>query len=186
MVIDLRRCVGCMSCQVTCKMENNVPFDFFRSKVLITERGTYPDVKRRFLPVLCNHCEESPCVQVCPVGASYRREDGVVLVDQDKCIGCGYCVEACPYDARYVNPFTGLADKCTFCQPRIDSGLEPACVHNCMGQARIFGDLNDPNSAVAKLVSSNSVQTLKGNLGTEPHVFYISADLVTLDRKEGK
>jgi len=186
MVIDLRRCVGCMSCQVTCKMENNVPFDFFRSKVLITERGTYPDVKRRFLPVLCNHCEEAPCVQVCPVGASYRREDGVVLVDQDKCIGCGYCVEACPYDARYINPFTGTADKCTFCQPRIDSGLEPACVHNCMGQARIFGDLNDPNSAVSKLVNGNSVQTLKGNLGTEPRVFYISADLVTLDRKEGE
>lgn len=185
MVIDLRRCVGCFSCQVTCKMENNVPFDYFRSKVLVTERGTYPDVKRHFLPTLCNHCENAPCVQVCPVGASYRREDGLILVDDKKCIGCGYCVQACPYDARYINA-TGVAEKCTFCQHRIDAGLEPACVHNCIGKARLFGDLNDPASPVSKLVGSHSVQRLKSNLGTEPHVFYIDADLIILERRERK
>lgn len=185
MVIDLRRCVGCFSCQVTCKMENNVPFDYFRSKVLVTERGTYPDVKRHFLPTLCNHCENAPCVQVCPVGASYRREDGLILVDDKKCIGCGYCVQACPYDARYINA-TGVAEKCTFCQHRVDAGLEPACVHNCVGKARLFGDLNDPQSPVSKLVNSHSVQRLKSNLGTEPYVFYLDADLITLERRERK
>jgi len=185
MVIDLRRCVGCFSCQVTCKMENNVPFDYFRSKVLVTERGTYPDVKRHFLPTLCNHCENAPCVQVCPVGASYRREDGLILVDDKKCIGCGYCVQACPYDARYINA-TGVAEKCTFCQHRVDAGLEPACVHNCVGKARLFGDLNDPQSSVSKLVNSHSVQRLKSNLGTEPYVFYLDADLITLERRERK
>ncbi len=185
MVIDLRRCVGCFSCQVTCKVENNVPFDDFRARVNVAERGTYPDVKRYFLPTLCNHCEKAPCVEVCPVQASYKREDGVVLVRVDRCIGCGYCIEACPYNARYLDPNLNVAEKCTFCVHRIDKGLPPACVHNCMGKARIFGDLNDQESEVSKLLNSVPTQVLKPEMGTHPNVFYIMADFNGLPRKEG-
>ena len=177
MVVDTRKCVGCMSCTITCKMENKVPFDGFRSWVNLRERGSFPQVKRHFLPRLCNHCENAPCVQVCPVQATYRRDDGIIVIDEGRCIGCGYCVTACPYNARYLNPQTKVADKCTFCQHRLEQGLEPACVHNCMGKARVFGDLNDPGSAVSKLLNSTGVQTLQPELGTEPQVYYISADL---------
>lgn len=184
MVIDLRRCVGCMSCQTTCKVENNVAFDDFRARVDIMEQGTFPDVKRYFLPQLCNHCENPPCVEVCPTEASYKREDGIVLVLQDRCIGCGYCVEACPYDARYIDPNVGSAEKCTFCVHRVDNGLAPACVHNCMGRARIFGDLNDPNSEVSKLLNSTPTEILKPEMGTHPNVFYIMGNFNGLPKRK--
>lgn len=178
MVIDLRRCVGCYACQVSCKMENSVALGNFRSTVRYVEEDSYPAPKRHFIPKLCNHCENPPCVKACPVsGATYKRNDGVVLVDYDKCTGCGYCVAVCPYGARYidgVNPEReGKADKCTFCEHRISKGLEPTCVRSCMGRARYFGDLNDPNSKVAKIIKQNQTVVLKPEFNTQPRVYYI-------------
>lgn len=186
MIVDTRKCVGCISCTITCKMENKVPFEGFRAWVNIRERGDYPNVKRHFLPRLCNHCEKAPCVQVCPVQATYRREDGVVVIDEKRCIGCGYCITACPYHARYLHPQTKVADKCNFCQHRLEQGLEPACVKNCMGKARIFGDLNDPSSRISRVLGANPAQTLLPDLGTEPKVYYISADVNLSQAKEAK
>ena len=140
--------------------------------------GTY------VLPRLCNHCDEPPCVPVCPVGATFKRADGLVLVDGDRCVGCGYCVLACPYDARFINHQTGKADKCTFCGHRLEAGLLPACVETCVGGARIFGDLNDPKGELRLRMSaaSDQLKVLKPELGTKPNVFYIGLD----ERFQGK
>ncbi len=178
MVIDVRRCIGCHACTVACKSEFGVPIGVNRSWVEYTEKGTYPNVGRSFLPRLCNHCSEPPCVGVCPTGATYRRDqDGIVVVDDGLCIGCKYCILACPYDARFLNPVTGYADKCDFCIHRVSQGLEPSCVNTCVGGARIFGDLADPDSAVSKLIAKNQVTVLRREMGTLPNVYYIGADL---------
>ncbi len=176
MVIDLRRCHGCKACQVACKSENDVPLGVWRSWVKEVEQGTYPNVKRHFLPRLCNHCEHPACVRNCPTGASYKRPDGVVLVDRNKCIGCRYCIASCPYQSRFLLADEKVADKCTFCAHRVDQGIVPACVNTCIARARIFGDLNDPNSEVRQLVDSHPVQVLKPEAGQSPSVFYIGAD----------
>lgn len=188
MVIDLRRCTGCYACQVSCKAEFGIPYEGFRIWVDTYEYGKYPDVRRMFLPELCNHCDNPTCVPVCPVQAIYKRDDGVVLIDHLKCIGCGYCAEACPYGAIYKNSFTGTFDKCTFCAHRLEQGLLPACVTNCFGKAMYFGDLGDSNSIVSKLIRENKAQLLKPHLGTEPMVYYIGLDetLVTGVRPEIK
>jgi len=182
MVIDVRRCVGCMSCTVSCKMENSVPLGVSRANVDMYEKGTYPNVKRHFLPKLCNQCDNAPCVSVCPVGATYKREDGIVVVNADKCIGCGYCVVACPYHARFIHPIHKVADKCDFCDHLVDMGGTPACVRNCMGKARVFGDLNDPNSEVSKSIATEPTTKRKIELGTEPNVFYIGADAIRMEK----
>ncbi len=176
MVIDLRKCVGCHACSVACKSENNVPLGVWRSWVKQTERGKFPNTRRHFLPRLCNHCQEPACVQACPTRASYQRPDGVVLIRQKRCIGCKLCMSACPYDARFLHPDKKIVGKCTFCDHRIDKGVVPSCVNTCQGRARIFGDLNDPTSEVAKLVARESIQQLKPELGTKPRVFYIASD----------
>jgi tetrathionate reductase subunit B len=177
MVIDTRRCIGCHACTVACKSEFEVPIGMTRSWVEYVEKGSYPDVSRSFLPRLCNHCSEPPCVPVCPTGATYKREeDGIVVVDADRCIGCKYCLQACPYDARFINPLTGTADKCDFCLHRVEQGIAPACVNTCQGNARIFGNMNDPESEVAKLIATNAVSVLRQEMGTEPNVYYIAAD----------
>ena len=189
MVMDLRKCVGCQSCSVACKSENNIPVGVYRTFVDVSEIGqTVSDpngsivtpsgnmeaqLKMLNVPKLCNHCDNPPCVVVCPVKATFKRLDGFVLVDPRLCIGCGACVNACPYDARYINPVSRTADKCTFCVERVDGKLLPSCVTSCVGRARIFGDLNNPNSEVAKLVATNNVQVRKPELGTDPQVFYI-------------
>ena len=189
MVIDERKCIGCQACVVACKSENNVPLGVFRTVVdvmetgkmepsengmVVTEEGNYePNVKKFMLPRICNHCDQPPCVEVCPVKATFKRQDGIVLIDYELCIGCGTCIQACPYDMRYLNPIQMTADKCTFCVHRIDAGLEPACVTSCVGRARIFGDLNDPNSEVSKLVATYPTGRLMIDKGTDPQVFYI-------------
>lgn len=185
MVIDLRRCVGCHSCSVACKVENDVPPGVWRSWVKIIEKGKYPDVRNYFLPSLCNHCDRPICAQVCPTKASYQRPDGIVLVDPHKCIGCRYCMAACPYDARHVNPLKKIISKCFFCHHRIDAGLEPACVDTCPANARTFGNIYDPKSEVAKLISTNSVNVLKQQMATYPSVFYIDLDKDAADPLRG-
>ncbi len=177
MVIDVRRCIGCHACTVACKSEFDVPLGENRTWVEYVEKGVYPNVGRSFLPRLCNHCSEPPCVSVCPTNATYKREqDGIVVVDSGLCIGCKYCIQACPYDARFLNPVTGFADKCDFCIHRVSQGLVPSCVNTCVGGARIFGDLADPDSDISNVIASNRVTVLRREMGTFPNVYYIGAD----------
>ena len=177
MLIDLRRCIGCHACTIACKAEFDVPLGVSRSWVEYIEKGSYPNVSRNFLPRLCNQCSSPQCVDVCPTGATWKREeDGIVVIDPDICIGCKYCIQACPYDARFVNPVTGSADKCDFCLHRVSKGLAPSCVNTCMGGCRIFGDLNDPNSEISKKIAKTPVTVLHKSMGTEPNVYYIAAD----------
>lgn len=177
MLLDLRKCIGCHACSVACKAEFDVPLGATRSWVEYIEKGTYPNVRRSFLPRLCNHCAKPQCVDVCPTGATWKRaEDGIVVIDPDICIGCKYCIHACPYDARFLNHATGSADKCDFCLHRVTQGLDPSCVNTCVGKARIFGDLTDPESEISKQIATNPVTVLRPEMGTEPHVYYIAAD----------
>ena len=178
MVIDLRKCVGCHSCTQACKAEFELPQGVWRSWVKkLRKTSDDGSVKDFFLPRLCNHCDKPPCVSVCPVQATYKNRDGVTLQRADRCIGCKYCIQACPYTARYVHPETKVVDKCTFCYDnRVRKGRLPACVEACPGGARIFGDLHNSGSEVAKLVASLPMQTLKPEQGTRPMVFYHQAD----------
>ena len=177
MVIDVRRCIGCHSCTVSCKAEHDVPAGVNRTWVEYVEQGEYPNVARSFLPRICNHCSVPQCVAVCPTGATYKRpEDGIVVVDSGICIGCKYCIQACPYDARFLNPVTGFADKCDFCIHRVSKGVPPACVETCIGGARIFGEISDPQSSISKLIARSPVTVLRREMGTMPNVYYIGAN----------
>lgn len=234
MVIDLNRCIGCRSCAVVCKMHNSLPpgtwwqrVETVGSREHMIPAGAYPDLSEVFIPVPCQHCENAPCVRACPVGATWQREDGLVLVDYERCIGCRYCMTACPYGIRQFNwqgsdesfsqgfraagfreddfadkeyrygypldhrtagrlVFTrrrprGVVEKCTFCVQYVDQGLLPACVRGCPGNARVFGDLNDPGSEISKIIRGRDVFRLLTELDTRPKVFYIFPA-----RKEGK
>jgi tetrathionate reductase subunit B len=198
MAIDIDKCIGCGRCVVACKTENNVPLEaaYFRTWVeryRETEKETKVDspnggfdgfppvededlIRSFFVPKLCNACEHSPCVQVCPVGATFETPDGAVLVDPNYCIGCRYCIQACPYGCRYLHPETGVADKCTLCYHRIQKGLQPACVDNCPTGARIFGDLKDHHDPVTVFLREHKVFVLKPHLNTYPKVFYSGID----------
>ncbi|HYG70165.1 MAG TPA: 4Fe-4S dicluster domain-containing protein [Anaeromyxobacteraceae bacterium] len=175
-LVDLRRCVGCQSCTVSCAVENRLPAGTFRTVVSDYEvvRGGAP--RRALVPRMCNHCEDPACTTVCPTEATYRRADGVVVVNNTKCVGCAACVQACPYEGRSINPETGTAEKCTLCAHRIDRGLLPACVETCVGGARVFGDLNDPASAVSILVRTEPLQALDPAAGTRPRIRYVGLD----------
>jgi len=188
MLIDIRKCVGCQACTIACINENDVPEGSFRTIVstysVKQNNQTDQPAGTYVLPRLCNHCDNPPCIPVCPVGATFKREDGLVLVDGDRCVGCAYCVQACPYDAPLINHATGKADKCTFGGHRLDAGLLPACVETCVGGARIFGDLNAPQGELRRRMTAASAElkVLKPELGTEPRVFYIGLD----ERFQGK
>lgn len=175
MAIDLSLCVGCAACAVACKMENEVPPGVFNLWIREREIGTYPDLVVEFRPEQCLHCENPPCVPVCPTGASYQTHEGLVLVDPKKCIACGACIAACPYDARYLHP-AGYVSKCTFCAHRIEQGRLPACVETCPTFCRTFGDLDDPESPVSRaLREAERVDVLRPELGTKPKLFYLNA-----------
>lgn len=173
LVIDLRKCVGCQACMVACGFENSTPLGHFRTTVTISEKVVEGVPRRVIVPRTCNQCADPACVKVCPTGATYQQEEGVVVVDNTVCIGCGYCAQTCPYEARFINPISHTADKCTFCVHRLQVGLLPACVETCVGGARVFGDLNDPGSQVSVLLSQYDVQVLKPGYRTEPKVYYI-------------
>jgi len=206
MVIDLSKCIGCNACAAACAAENLLSPTYYEeppllralldsSKVeggesarLFSERtwlrtsvsriyaGKYPNVALLLYHNICRHCENPPCAAVCPTGATYVRSDGIVAVDPGKCILCGYCIAACPYAARHVNPYTRTVDKCTFCMHRLAEGRLPACVETCPAHARIFGDLDDPNSEVSRLVAQGAVPgTPKGPLAaTKPRVYFVN------------
>ena len=176
MVMDLRKCIGCQACTVACAMENNVPEGNHRTHVPVYEVETGHGPVPAMLPRMCNHCEEPPCVPVCPVEATFQTEDGIVLVDHDACVGCGYCVQACPYEAGFINHDTGAAGKCTFCIQRLEAGLLAACVETCVGGARVLGDLRDPDSTVSRLLAEHDTRGLKPEAGTRPQVHYIGLD----------
>ena len=179
-VIDQRKCIGCHACTVACKEENQVPLGAFRTWVKYVERGHYPDTRRYFAVLRCNHCDNAPCVAICPTVALYRRHDGIVDFDGDRCIGCKSCMHACPYDALYIDPATSTAAKCHYCAHRVEVGLEPACVIVCPERAIIAGDLDDPATPIARLVATEQVQVRKAEQGTKPKVFYLGADAAAL------
>jgi Fe-S-cluster-containing dehydrogenase component len=173
MVIDTKRCVGCMDCVVACKTENSVPEGYNRDWITEEVRGKNPTLQMEIRSERCNHCANPPCVYCCPTGASHIHAGGVVLVTHEKCIGCKACIAACPYDARFVHP-EGYIDKCTFCIHRVEQGLKPACVSVCPTHCMHFGDLEDPQSEVARLLASRAHHSLLPQTGCQPHVFYLT------------
>lgn len=195
-VININNCIGCGACVRACGRENAVPSEFFRTWVeryVTTGEGVYVDSPRGstegfkevneeirenainafFVPKMCNHCAQPPCVQVCPVGATYKAPEGFVLIDHEHCIGCAYCVQACPYAARFINPEIKKSDKCTWCYHRVKNGRLPACVEACPNKARFFGDLRDPESQVTKIFLEDKWMVLKPFMHTEPYCFYV-------------
>lgn len=198
-VVDSTKCIGCGACARACANENKVPDGQYRTWVeryeLLRDGGVRVDSpnggiesfdptandpaqvnKAFFVPKLCNHCLNPPCVQVCPVGATFKSKDGVVLIDPDQCVGCGYCIQACPYSARFMHKKKHIADKCTLCYHRITKGLEPACVHVCPVGARMCGNIKDPKSKISLVVRQHRFGTLKPELGANPKCFYIGLD----------
>ena len=176
-LVDLRKCIGCRTCQVACKAENDVPLGVYRTWVKEVEKGSYPEVRRHFIPVVCNQCDEPACTRVCPVEATYSLDNGIVVIDPHRCIGCGYCMAACPYAVRFIHPTRGVAEKCDWCWPRVREGYgPPACARSCPTSAMTFGDLNDPDSVISQILSGEATATLKPESGNQPMVFYIGLD----------
>ena len=201
MAIDLSRCIGCNTCAVACKVSNNLPKDVWWNVVHTegrdfadTPKGTYGgEMQLSWLPVNCMHCENAVCEEVCPTGATVKRDDGIVTVDEETCIGCKSCMEACPYDVRRLienepeyylelpigDPAAkshkgGTVEKCDFCAGRIDRGEKPACMELCPGRARYWGDLDDPESEVSQFLSGRNATVLLEEEGTSPSVYYVS------------
>lgn len=180
-VIDQDVCIGCHACTVACKTEHQVPLGVNRTWVKYIEKGTWPDTSRTFSVLRCNHCTDAPCVSICPTQALYKREDGIVDFDTTRCIGCKSCMQACPYDALYIDPNDNTAQKCNYCAHRTDIGLEPACVIVCPEQAIIAGDLDDPTTTIAAMVATGDLSVRAPEQGTGPNVFYKGIDAEMLD-----
>ncbi|MDX1667259.1 MAG: 4Fe-4S dicluster domain-containing protein [Saprospiraceae bacterium] len=180
-VIDNRKCIGCHACTTACKSEHAVPVGVNRTWVKQVEKGTFPNTRRLFSVMRCNHCTDAPCVDICPVEALFVRDDGIVDFDKRRCIGCKSCIQACPYDALYIDPDTQTAAKCNYCAHRIDLGLEPACVNVCPEHAIISGDMEDPDSEISQLLGRQQVSVRKSEKGTQPNLFYIDGDESSLN-----
>jgi Fe-S-cluster-containing dehydrogenase component len=203
--VDIKKCIGCGSCARACKKENDVPLEpeanrTWVERYVITDndhtfvdspnggydgfKADYMNLKYKdldinktfFVPKLCNHCDKPPCVAVCPVGATYATKEGVVLINRHACIGCRYCVQACPYGARFFDRRLKVVDKCTWCYHRISKGLQPACVEACPTGARVFGDTRDPDSKISKLIKQETLSILKPELGCENKVYYVGME----------
>ncbi|MDN5747291.1 MAG: polysulfide reductase NrfD [Pseudonocardia sp.] len=179
--IDQRTCIGCHACTVACKTEHEVPVGQFRTWVKYVDQGSFPNNTRDFGVLRCNHCTDAPCVKICPTKALYKRKDGIVDFDSDRCIGCKSCMQGCPYDAIYIDEDTHTAAKCNFCAHRIDQDMEPACVVVCPTHSIWVGDLDDPDSGISKLVNANPVTVRSPEQNTGPNVFYLGADRAVLD-----
>jgi Fe-S-cluster-containing dehydrogenase component/formate-dependent nitrite reductase membrane component NrfD len=180
-VVDQSRCIGCHACTTACRSENEVPLSVTRTYVKSVDVGVYPTARRSFQVTRCNQCDDPPCVHACPTAAMHRRPDGIVDFDKAVCIGCKACIAACPYDAIFINPDDGSAEKCNLCAHRLDVGLEPACVVVCPAEAILVGDLRDPGSRVAAYVHRDAVQVRKPEKATRPKLFYKGAHAATLD-----
>ena len=174
--IDLRKCIGCHACTIACKAEHQIPVGVNRCWVKTVEKGTFPDTRRFFFPVLCNQCTDAPCVRICPTKALFKRRDAIVDLNAANCIGCRACMEACPYDQLFIDPNTHTAEKCNFCANRVENRLLPACVIVCPTECRIFGDLDDPTSAVSHIVQREAFTVRKPEKGTGPRIFYLGAE----------
>jgi Fe-S-cluster-containing dehydrogenase component/formate-dependent nitrite reductase membrane component NrfD len=174
--IDLRKCIGCHACTIACKAEHQIPIGVNRCWVKTVEKGTFPQTQRFFFPVLCNQCDEAPCARICPTRALFKRRDGIVDLDGEACIGCRACMVACPYDQLFIDPNTHTAEKCNFCANRVENRLLPACVSVCPTECRIFGDLDDPTSEVARIARREAITVRKPEKGTLPKVIYLAAE----------
>ncbi|HEU0003158.1 MAG TPA: 4Fe-4S dicluster domain-containing protein [Ktedonobacteraceae bacterium] len=175
-VIDQRKCIGCHACTVACKAEHDVPIGVYRTWVKYIEKGEFPNSRRYFLVNRCNHCTDAPCVTICPTKALYKRADGIVDFDSSRCIGCKSCMQACPYDALYIDPNSHTAAKCNYCAHRTENGLEPACVVVCPVHAIIAGDMHNPQTEIAQIIARQPVRVRKPEQGTRPNVYYVGAD----------
>jgi DMSO reductase iron-sulfur subunit len=182
-LIDIDRCIGCHACSLACKFQNGTPLgvDWHRVETIGTREteigqdvpaGTYPNLHMAWLPLLCMHCADPPCADVCPVGAINEREDGIVILDEDKCIGCRYCTWACPYGALHMDEEKDVVTKCHLCYERVDQGKQPACVEACVYGARVFGDVTDPDSEISRQSAAKGAQAPLAHLGTRPRVRY--------------
>ncbi len=172
MLLDLSMCVGCEACTVACKLDDKTGASEHRGRVAEEEVGVFPDVKKMYVPLLCMQCESPECVDICPTGASYQGEDGIVRIDPSKCMGCKACMVACPYNARFLAP-AGFVEKCDFCALRLSGGGLPLCAETCPYGARVFGDLEDPDSEVSRKLSESKVVVLKAGRGYGPKVRYL-------------
>ena len=175
-LIDHRKCIGCHACSVACKEEHQVPLGVYRTWVKYVEKGAFPNTRRHFTVLRCNHCEDAPCVTICPVTALYKRSDGIVDFNPNTCIGCKACMQACPYDALYIDPNSNTAAKCNFCAHRVEVGLQPSCQIVCPTQAIVSGDLDDPTSLISYLTAREPIRVRKPEKGTKPQLSYIDAD----------